>query len=142
MTVEGYSPLVQMEKEPKPRTQHYNMKTNPTTTTAAKEDDKDSTVTLQQTTITAKKEDATDSTADRTSTINQLTTSRVAKEDDADSTTKSLFSTPLWDKIYKEGKSETDTTTIMKGLTTSTGGTETEQFSNRVSSGECQIKLG
>ena len=122
MTVEGNSPLVQMEKEPEPRTQQYNMKINPTTTTVAKEDEKDSTAILQQATITAKKEDATDSTADRTLTINQLTTSRVAKEDDTDPTTKSLFSTSLWDKIYKEGQSETDTTTTMAGLTTSTGG--------------------
>ena len=122
MTVEGNSPLVQMGKEPEPRTQQYNMKINPTTTIAVKEDEKDSTAILQQTKITAGKEDATDSTADRTSTVNQLTTSRVAKEDDADSTAKSLLSTSLWDKTYKESKNETDTTTTMTGLTTSTGG--------------------
>ena len=60
MTVEGNSPLVQMGKEPEPRTQQYNMKIKPTTTSAAKEDDKDSTARLQQATVTAGKEEATD----------------------------------------------------------------------------------
>ena len=143
MTAKGNSPMVQMGKEPEPRTQQYNMKINPTTTTAAKEDDKDSTAILQQATITAGKEDTTDSTADRKLTINQSTTSTVAKEDDADSTAKSLFSNSPWDKMYKEGKNETDTTTTMTRLTTSLlVETETEEVSNLVRSGEYQIKLG
>ena len=56
------------------------MKINTTTAAAAKEDGKDSTAILQQATITAGKVDVTDSTADKTTTTNQLTTSTAAKE--------------------------------------------------------------
>ena len=81
-----------MGKEPNQRTQQYQMKMNTTTTTAAKEDDKDPTATLQQAIITARMEDVTDSTADKTTTTNQLTTNTAAKEDGKDSIAKISFS--------------------------------------------------
>ena len=108
-----------MGKEPEQRTQHYHMKMNPTTTTAEKEDDKDSTAIQQQATTTAEKDDVTDSTADNTTTNNQSIISTAAKEDDADSTAKMLSSNSPWKNLQKEAD-ETDTTTTMLWLTAST----------------------
>ena len=142
MMVEDNSPLVQMGKDPEPRTQQYNMKIKPTIISAAKEDDKDSTARLKQTTVTAAKEEATDSTADRISTSIQSTTSTVAKEDDADSTANSLFSTSLWGKEYKEGKTETDTKATMTGLTMSTGGNKNGRILKPCEGGRVPNQIG
>ena len=108
MRLEGNSPQVQMGKESEQRTQHYHMKMNPTTTTAEKEDNKDSTVTPQQAIITAEKEDVTDSTADKVKPTNQSITSTATKEDDADSTAKPSASNSGWEKTYVRERSKRD----------------------------------
>ena len=53
MSFVGNFPHVQVEKEPKSRTQHDNMKENQGTTTAEKEDDTDSTATKTSATFTS-----------------------------------------------------------------------------------------
>ena len=102
MRLEGNSPQVQMGKEPEQRTQHYHMKINPTTTTAEKEDDKDSTATPQQNTIAAEKEDVMDSTADKATATNQSTTSTATNENDADSTAKPSVSNSRRGKLTRK----------------------------------------
>ena len=119
MRLEGSSSQVQMGKEPEQRIQHYHMKINPTTT-AEKEDNKDSTATHQQAIIAVEKEDATDSTANKATTTYQVITSTATEEDDTDSTAKPSAHIRRGHRTFKEEASRTSTTTTASWSTTST----------------------
>ena len=85
MSSEGKSPRVQVGKEPKNRTKQHNMKKNQITTTAGKEDVKDSTATQQRPTTTSEEIEGKISIADRTTATGTTTSNMAAMEDDADS---------------------------------------------------------
>ena len=116
----GNSPQVQVEKEPRQRTQHDPTNTNMTKTTANKEDAQDSTAIRRHTNTAAGTEDATDSAAHKAANYFRTTAKMATKEDEADSMVRPSFLNRGGHRSVKEGGSDTNKTMTMTWSTTST----------------------